>query len=124
MVKNPPVSAGDIRDTDSIPGSRRSPRVGNGTPLPFLHGKSHGQRNLAGYSPWGCKESDTAEHITSHQANLRIVEKECLLCISLFRGCWLLSSKLVLFIPYVLNMSSCVHTYLVLMIKCLEDEND
>ena len=28
------------------------------TPL-FLPGKSHGQRNLAGYSPWGCKESDT-----------------------------------------------------------------
>ena len=24
----------------------------------FLPGKSHGQRNLAGYSPWGCKESD------------------------------------------------------------------
>ena len=21
----------------------------------FLPGKSHGQRNLAGYSPWGCK---------------------------------------------------------------------
>ena len=25
----------------------------------FLPGKSHGQRNLAGYSPWGHKESDT-----------------------------------------------------------------
>ena len=24
----------------------------------FLSGKSHGQRSLAGYSPWGCKESD------------------------------------------------------------------
>ena len=21
----------------------------------FLHGKSHGQRSLTGYSPWGCK---------------------------------------------------------------------
>ena len=30
------------------------------TPL-FLPGKSHGQRNLVGYSPWGCKESDTTE---------------------------------------------------------------
>ena len=28
------------------------------TPV-FLPGKSHGQRNLVGYSPWGCKESDT-----------------------------------------------------------------
>ena len=31
------------------------------TPVFFL-GKSHGQRLLAGYSPWGHKESDTAEH--------------------------------------------------------------
>ena len=30
------------------------------TPI-FLPGKSHGQRSLAGYSPWGCKESDTIE---------------------------------------------------------------
>ena len=27
----------------------------------FLPGKSHGQRSLAGYSPWGHKESDTIE---------------------------------------------------------------
>ena len=31
------------------------------TPL-FLPGKSHGQRNQVGYSPWACKEVDTAEH--------------------------------------------------------------
>ena len=30
------------------------------TPV-FLIGKSHGQGSLAGYSPWGCKESDTTE---------------------------------------------------------------
>ena len=30
------------------------------TPV-FLPGESHGQRSLAGYSPWGCKESDTTE---------------------------------------------------------------
>ena len=27
-------------------------------------GKSHGQRSLAGYSPWGCKESDMTERLT------------------------------------------------------------
>ena len=27
----------------------------------FLPGKSHGWRNLVGYSPWGHKESDTTE---------------------------------------------------------------
>ena len=31
------------------------------TPV-FLPGKFHGQRNLAGCSPWGCKELDTTEH--------------------------------------------------------------
>ena len=29
--------------------------------LVFLHGKSHGQRSLAGYSLWDHKESDTVE---------------------------------------------------------------
>ena len=27
--------------------------------------KFHGQRSLAGYSPWGCKESDTTELINN-----------------------------------------------------------
>ena len=30
------------------------------TPV-FLPGKSHRQKSLVGYSPWGCKDSDTAE---------------------------------------------------------------
>ena len=30
------------------------------TPV-LLPAESHGQRSLAGYSPWGCKELDTAE---------------------------------------------------------------
>ena len=29
--------------------------------LVFLPGESHGQRGLAGYSPWGCKKSDMTE---------------------------------------------------------------
>ena len=32
------------------------------TPV-FLPGKSHGQRNLAGYSSRGHKESDATEHV-------------------------------------------------------------
>ena len=35
------------------------------TPV-FLPGESHGQRSLSGYSPWGCKESDTTEQLTFH----------------------------------------------------------
>ena len=31
-------------------------------PIPvFLHGKSHGQRSLVGYSPWDLKESDMTQ---------------------------------------------------------------
>ena len=36
VVKNPPASAGDARDMDSIPGSGRSPGGGNGNPLEYF----------------------------------------------------------------------------------------
>ena len=36
-------------------------------PIPvLLPRKSHGQRSLVGYSPWGCKESDTTERLRFH----------------------------------------------------------
>ena len=35
------------------------------TPV-FLPGKFHGQRSLAGYSPWGHKELDATEHTCTH----------------------------------------------------------
>ena len=35
------------------------------TPV-FLPGKSHGQRSLMGYSPWGCTESDKTEQLSTH----------------------------------------------------------
>ena len=35
---------------------------GNGNPLQYS--EFHGQRSLAGYSSWGCKESDTTEPLT------------------------------------------------------------
>ena len=35
-------------------------------PPVFLSGKSHGRRSLVGYSPWGCKESDTTERLHFH----------------------------------------------------------
>ena len=31
-----------------------------------LPGKLHGQRNLTGYSLWGCKESDMTEQLSMH----------------------------------------------------------
>ena len=32
----------------------------------FLPRKSHGQRSLVVYSPWGCKELDTTEQLHFH----------------------------------------------------------
>ena len=61
VVKNLPANAGD---TGLIPGWGRAPREGNGSPLQYsCLGKSHGQRSLAGYSPWGCKELYTTERL-------------------------------------------------------------
>ena len=50
-VKSPPANGGDA---DSIPGSGRFPWRREWEPtLVFLPGISHGQRSLAGHSPWG-----------------------------------------------------------------------
>ena len=59
MAKNPPAMQGSRFDS----WSGRSPGKGNATPV-FLPGKFHGQRSLAGYSPWGPKESDMTELLT------------------------------------------------------------
>ena len=63
VVKNQPTIAGDERDLGSIPESGRLPVEGNEPILVFLSRKFHGQSNLVGYSPWGGKESDMAEHM-------------------------------------------------------------
>ena len=46
--------------------------------LVFLPGKFRGHRNLVGCNPWGCKESDTAEH--AHM---------CVACVGWESGCGL-----------------------------------
>ena len=60
VVQNPPAGAGGVKDMGLIPGLGRSPRGGQPSPL-FLPAESHGQKSLAGYSPWGCREPDTTE---------------------------------------------------------------
>ena len=48
----------NVGDLGSIPGLGRSPGDGKGYPLQYSCLENpHGQRNLAGYSPWGHKES-------------------------------------------------------------------
>ena len=43
-----------------------------------------GQRSLAGYSPWSCKESDTTEHTHTHTHTH--TNGELTLCQAQFRG--------------------------------------
>ena len=61
MAKNLPANAGEVRDVGSIPGLGRSLGEGMATHSVFLPGEFHGQRSLAGYSPWTQKESDITE---------------------------------------------------------------
>ena len=52
-------SACNAEDLGLILGLGRSPGGGHGTPLQYSSlDNLQGQRSLAGYSPWGCKESD------------------------------------------------------------------
>ena len=55
----------NVGDLGSIPGLERLPGGGHGNPLQYCCLENpHGQRSLAGYSLWGCKELDTAEQIS------------------------------------------------------------
>ena len=42
----------------------------------FWPGDFHGQRSLAGYSPWGLKESDTTERLSLSLFKLTDVKKK------------------------------------------------
>ena len=63
-VKNPPANAGDKSGFYPWVGKTSWRRAGQPT-LVSLPGESHEQKSLVGYSPWGCKESDTTE-VTEH----------------------------------------------------------
>ena len=62
MVKNLPAKAGDARDMDLIPGLEKE----MATRSSILAWKSHGQKSLAGCSPWDRKGSDMTEHTHTH----------------------------------------------------------
>ena len=64
VVKNPPANAGDV---GSIPGLGRSAGEGNGSPLQYsCLGNPMNRGALAGYSPWGPKESDTTQQLNNN----------------------------------------------------------
>ena len=58
MVRNLPA----VQETGLNPWVRKIPWRREWLPSPvFLPGEFHGQRSLAGYSPWGQKELDVTE---------------------------------------------------------------
>ena len=63
VVKTLPASAEAAGDWGSIPASGipLEKEMATHSSILFLLGEFHGQRSLAGYSPWGNKESDTTE---------------------------------------------------------------
>ena len=66
VVKNLPANSGGLRDAGSIPGLGRSPGEGNGNSLQYSFLENpHGQ-SLAGNSPWGHRESDMTEQLSTH----------------------------------------------------------
>ena len=67
-VKNlPACNAGDL---GLIPGLGRFPGRGHGNPPQYCCLKNpHGLRSLEVYGPWGCKESDATERLSTAQHN-------------------------------------------------------
>ena len=72
VVNNPPASA---RDMGLIPELGRSPWRRSWQPTPiFLPGESHGQRSLAGYSPWVHKSRTQLRNLAhTHSATWNLV---------------------------------------------------
>ena len=74
------------RDMGSIPGSGRTPRVGNGRPTPvFLQGKFHGQVRLVGLPFMRLQKSHMTEHILTVKLTLLLLFS----CIQLSVTAWI-----------------------------------
>ena len=75
VVKKPPVNVGNTSCGFS-PCVGKIPWRKAWQPSPvFLPGESQGQRRLAGYSPWGHKESDKTE-VSEHSTQQVFIEKK------------------------------------------------
>ena len=63
-------SACSAEDLGLIPGLGSSPGGGHGNPLQYSCLENpHGQRCLVGYSPWGHKELDMTETLSTHMVS-------------------------------------------------------
>ena len=93
-------STSNAGDLGSIPGLGRSPRGGTGNPLQyFCLENPHGQRSLAGYSPWDCKELDTTEQLSTAQQGRKNLRPH--------GSFWIRSCDSHLNWPYIVFSSKC-----------------
>ena len=67
-------SACNAGDLGLIPGLGRFPGGGNGNPVQYSGLENpHEQRSLAGYSPWGHKESDLTERLSTQHRGRHVL---------------------------------------------------
>ena len=74
-----------------IPGLGRFPWRRERLPtLVFLPGELHGQKSLAGYSPWGRKELDTTEQLSLALSSISVSSADFPFCVLLIHlsGFW------------------------------------
>ena len=88
---DPKESTSNVEDLGSIPWLGRFPwrRAWQPTPV-FLPGESHGQMGLVGYSPWGHKESDKTEWLSTAQQDASVVSDQ------LFETLWTIACQAAL----------------------------
>ena len=64
-------SARNAGDLGSIPGLERCPGGGHGNPFWYSCLENpQGQMSLLGYSPWGCKESNVTERLSTREKEI------------------------------------------------------
>ena len=81
MVKNLHVNAENVRDMGLIPGSGRSPGGGYGNPLLYSCLENpHGQKNLVGYSAWGCKELNRTKGLSTARPRVQFSSRQWDFC--------------------------------------------
>ena len=80
------------------------------TPV-FLPGESHGQKSLVGYSPWGHKESDTAEQLTHNTQAVSVVKH------SEYYACCQLTRQVIQYALCIMNCILCIPILLLLLLR-------
>ena len=75
MVKNLPANAGDARDMGSIPGSGKSPAVGNGNPLQYSCLENSMDKGAWQTTVHGVRKSRTRMH-KKHTVKTKVVKSK------------------------------------------------